>query len=577
MTTPIDGKTLTAVVNQLELECLDGFKPQATVAEPTRHALPMRSSFAFSIYCVTDSGYYTGQSTTDSHTAADCQGKINRFVRNIEAGLDRDVTGALQRDVHNRTLYLCYNPQTYASVRHSYCEACNSCSGDGSTRCHHCSNGYQTCSQCRSGYTSCYSCSGSGYRWENNRQVSCSSCSGGQIRCYSCSGSGRTTCSYCSGRGQLDCTPCNATGYFTHWMSAAARSRAEQSCQWHENQAPAWVNDYIRKALSGSAHISLNRAVPWRFAEATYQLQDTPFTVQAEGTLVALDANVSVDDRSEKGLFLAPDSVEVWSLHHVLDQAADNISQYVLRNPTAEVLKKYLHTRIAQYALESVNKPSALPAPIAAPQLLSNEGFQQIKTTIINSAKKYDKVRNLISVKRWLMESVLCTAVLLALVAAVNFVFPQANSAGLGLATFFTGLPHTLGSLNQSLLDGSGMDLPWLAGLIMMRLPLLAGLMAIAVLLMTLLGSGRAWSRLRLSYWFVISTLLAMGLVSQLQMAFEQPVAARWWTLQLLPDVALCGVLAGLLRARRSVFKNIGREVNSIGSAAFARMLNYKE
>lgn len=567
MTTLIDSKHLTDLVNSLELEYLNGFKPQATVSEPNRYSIKMRSSFAFSIHCVTDSGYYAGQSTVDSYSAADCQRKIEHFVRGIQAGVNPDVIRALQRDIKNRPLYLYHNPQTYASVRHNYCETCDSCSGAGSIRCHHCNNGYQTCYQCQSGYTSCYSCSGSGYRWENNRQVRCTSCSGGQIRCHSCSGSGRTTCGYCSGRGQLNCSPCDATGYFTYWMSAEARSQANQSCEWHKNEAPDWVNDYIRATLTTATHIPINRAVAWRFAEATYHLQELPYTVHAEGTLVALDAEVTIDDHSAKGLFLVPDTIEVWSLNHVLDHAANNINHYVRHQVSSDVLKQYLHTRLAQYALESVNKSSALPSPVSAPRLISDAGFQQIKTTIIDTAKKYDKARNLISVRRWIKESVLCTCFMLALVFAANFAFPQTNSTHIGLATFFNGLPQTLGHLHQILLDG----------LRITHLPILAGLMGAALLLMTVLGSGRAWSRFRLSYWFVITTLIALGLLSQLVAAFAQPVAANWWALHLIPDVALCGVLAGLFRARRYVFKNIGREINKIESDAFARMLNYKE
>lgn len=567
MTASIDGKHLTGFVNKLELEYLDGFKPQATVSEPTRYALNMSSSFAFSIHCVTDSGYYAGQSATDSYSAADCRAKIQSFVRTIEAGINIDVSRALQRDVKSRPLYLYHNPQTYDSTRHNYCEACGSCGGAGTTTCHRCSNGYQSCSQCYSGYSRCNSCSGSGYRWENNRQVSCGSCSGGQIRCYNCSGSGRTTCNYCSGRGQTDCSPCHATGYFTHWMSAEARSRAEQSCQWHEHEAAGWINDYIYQSLSAQTHISINRAVPWNFAEGSYQLEHLPYGVQVTGTLAAMDADITIDGSSHKGLFLTPDTVEVWSLNHALDDSVANINNYVINNLNAETLKKYLHTKLASYALESVNKPSALPAPVTAPQLLSDAGFSNIKSTIINSAKRYDKVRGLISFGRWAKESIVCTGILLALLFGVNFLLPQGNNAGMGLATFFASLPAILEVFQQGLLNGLNLES-------LITVPVLVGL---ALLLMTLLGSGRAWSRFRLSYWFVLSAAIAVGLFIQFEAAFSQPLAANWWAAALIPDAVLCGILAGLMRARRYVFKNIGREVHKIECDTFARMLNYKE
>lgn len=567
MTHSIDGKHLTGLVNKLELDYLDGFKPQATVSEPTRYSLSMRSSFTFSIRCVTDSGYYAGRSTTDSYSATDCRAKIQSFVRTIEAGVNTDVSQALRHDVKSRPLYLYHNPRTYDSTRHTYCEACGSCGGAGTTTCHRCTGGYQSCSQCYSGYSSCNSCSGSGYRWENNRQVSCGSCSGGQIRCYNCSGSGRTTCGYCSGRGQTDCSPCSATGYFTHWMSAEARSHTKQSCQWHESEAVGWLNDYINQTLSTQTHLSINRAVPWNFADGSYQLEHMPYTVQVTGTLSAMDADITINDSTRKGLFLVPDTVEVWSLDHALDDSLANINNYVINNLNADTLKKYLHTKLALFALESINKPSALPVPVAAPQLMSDAGFSNIKATIINSAKRYDKVRGLISVERWIKESILCTGIILALVFAVNFVLPQANSEVLGLASFFASLSTTLGLLHQLLMSGPSATL----------LLVLPGLIAVAVLLMTVVGSGRAWSRFRLSYWFVISTFVAFGLSGQLSVAFASPVAAHWWVFNLIPDVVLCGVLAGLFRARRYVYKNIGREVIMIESDAFARMLDYKE
>ena len=567
MTIAIDGKRLTSLVNNIELEYLNGFKPQASVAEPTQYVLKMSSTFSFSISCVTDSGYYAGRSTGDSYSAVDCQRKIDSFVKFIAADMNPDVTRALQHDVKSQPLYLYHNPKTYDSVKHSYCEACNSCSGAGQNTCHSCSGGYQTCSQCSSGYRYCFSCSGSGYRWENNRQISCGSCSGGQIRCHSCSGTGRTTCGYCSGRGQVDCNPCAATGYFTYWMSAEARSKGQQSCRWDQTQAPQWVNDYIHQTLSNHTHVPINRAVPWRFAEGSYQLEHTPFTVQVDGTLNAIEANVTVGNVSEKGLFLTPDTIEVWSLNHILDRSTHNISDYIHNNLDSDTLKKYLHTRMAQYALESINKPSTLPVAVTAPQLMSAASLTQVKDTIIKSAKQYDKVRNLISVGRWLGESVLCSAVLLGLIFGLNFLLPQANSTGLGLASFFNSVPTILEVLHSMLRGGLNLQVLWA----------ICMLMPIAVFLMTLLGSGRAWSRLRLSYWFVISAVLALGLYGQVQTAVAQPVAANWWAFGLIPDVVLCGVLAGLFRARRFVFKNIGREVDKMESAAFARMLNYKE
>lgn len=567
MTASVDGKYLTRFVNNLELEYLDGFKPQANVSEPTHHALNMRSSFAFSIRCITDSGSYPGQSATDSYSATECRGKIERFISAVNSGARAGVSLALQHDVESRPLHLYHSPRTYDSVKHSYCEACNTCSGAGSTHCYSCTGGYTSCNQCSHGYSSCNSCSGSGYRWENNRQVSCSSCSGGQVRCYGCSGSGRITCSYCRGQGRIDCSPCAATGYFTHWMSAEARSQGRQSCQWNASEAPEWVNDYLQTALSGEAHISINRAVPWRFAEGDYQLQSMPFTVEVTGTLKAMEADVRVGDNSRKGLFFMPDEVEVWSLGQTLDYSAHNISRYVIDNFHVDNLKKYLHTKMAHFALESVNKPSALPVPVAAPQLMSDSGFSHIKSTILNSAKKYDRVRGLISPRRWVLESILCSGVFLILLFAANFYLPDVDSAHLGLAPFFDSIPTSLGILHQAILKP-------IDGLYLILVLLLVGL---ATLLMALFGSGRAWSRLRLAYWVMVSALIATGLLLQLVAAIDAPVAPGWWAIKLIPDAVLCGVLAGLFRARRHVFRNVGKEVDKLECDTFARMLNYKE
>lgn len=567
MTASVDGKYLTRFVNNLELEYLDGFKPQANVSEPTHHALDMRSSFAFSIRCITDSGSYPGQSATDSYSATECRAKIERFISAVDSGDRANVSLALQRDVESRPLHLYHSPKTYDSVKHSYCEACNTCSGAGTTACYSCTAGYNTCYQCSHGYTNCTSCSGAGYRWENNRQVSCSSCSGGQVRCYGCSGSGRTTCDYCSGRGQINCSPCAATGYFTHWESAEARSQGRQTCQWDSNEAPEWINDYINTALSGKAHIPINRAVPWRFAEGDYQLQSLPYTVEVAGTLKAMEADVSVGDTSRKALFFMPDEVEVWSLGQTLDYSANNINRYVIDNFHTDNLKKYLHTKMARFALESVNKPSALPVPVAAPHLMSDSGFSHIKATILDSAKKYDRVRGLISPRRWVQESILCSSVFLILLFAANFYLPGIDSAHLGLAPFFDSVPTILSILHhEGMRQIEGMDL--------MVVLLLVGL---ATLLMTLFGSGRAWSRLRLGYWAVLSLLVATGLLLQLSAMVDAPVAPNWWAIQLIPDVVLCGILAGLFRARRHVFKNVGKEIDKLECDTFARMLNYKE
>lgn len=350
-------------------------------------------------------------------------------------------------------------------------------------------------------------------------------------------------------------------------MSAEARSQGRQTCGWNSDEAPGWINDYIKTTLSGEAHIPINRAVPWRFAEGNYQLQSMPYTVEVAGTLKAMEADVTVGDTSQKALFFMPDEVEVWSLGHTLDYSANNISHYVLKNFHADNLKKYLHTKMARFALESVNKPSALPVPVAAPRLMSDSGFSQIKSTILNSAKKYDRVRGLISTWRWALESVLCTSVFLILLFAANFFLPNVNSAHLGLVPFFDSVPAILSLLHHQGLKAVG-------GLELVLVLLLVGL---STLLMTLFGSGRAWSRLRLGYWAVLSALIATGLLIQLAAVLDAPVAPNWWAIDLIPDVVLCGVLAGLFRARRHVFRNVGKDIDKLECDTFARMLNYKE
>lgn len=567
MTIPVDEKKLTDFVNQIELEYLSGFKPQARASDLIYHSLNVNSTFSFSIHCVSDSGYTVGRLSADSYSSADCRGKIDHFIRGVRAGTNAKVIYSLQGDVKNRPLYLYHNPQTYDSVRHSYCESCNTCGGSGKNTCYQCSNGYISCHHCSSGYIHCYSCSGVGSRWENNRQVTCGQCSGGRLRCHICSGSGRTTCGWCYGQGEVNCSPCSATGYFTYWMSAEAGSKAEQACRWNLSESPEWINAYLKQSLVAQTHLPINRAVPWNFAKATYQLQTIPFKVNVDGLLNTVEANINIGDVFKKGLFLVPDTIEIWSLNNALDQAIGNISDYLNNNLNYDALKKYLQTKISHYALESINKPSSLPSPIAAPQLMSGEGFNQVKSTIIQVAKKYDNVRSLISPKRWLTESLVCSGVLVALLFFVNFFVPQANGTNIGLAAFFKSVPHLLGVLDYELSSGVKAE----------HLPVLFGLMGGGLLLMVVLGSGRAWSRFRLSYWFVIATLVVTGLIWQLDIALQQPVVANWWAFNLIFDAVLCGVLAGLFRARRYVYKNIGREINKLESDAFARILNYKE
>ncbi|WP_141229408.1 hypothetical protein [Cellvibrio mixtus] len=567
MTALVDGQQLTAAVNSIEREYLDGFKPQATVVEPVNYAVDMESTFTFSIHCTTDNGYSAGQSATDSYSLSDCSRKINHFITEATSGLNPKINEALKHDVKTQPLYTYNNPRNYASVLHNYCEACNNCSGRGCNTCRSCTNGYNSCYHCSSGYSSCYSCSGSGYRWENNRQISCNQCSGGRVRCHYCSGSGRTTCSNCNGRGEINCNPCSATGYLTYWMSATASSSTKQTCKWNPGQAPDWLDDYLTVALAGKAHIPVNRAVPWRFAEAHYQVEHLPFTVNVNGVLKAADANIAIGDYTAKGLFLVPDKIEVWSLNNVLDKSAYNISDFVENNFTNELLKKYLNTRLSKYALESVNKQSLLPRPIASATLLSDSGFNKVKATIIESAKKYDKARRFISPKRWLVESLLCSVVIMAVLSGLNFMLPAGNSSGLGIAHFVKDIPTILGHWHLNLMRGEGLRGAVLIPILM--LPTLA--------FMTLLGSGRAWSRLRLTYWFVASVLLIAGIIAQTNILFKGTTPANWWSFSLIPDVILCGALAGLLRARRYVYKNIGKEVKKLESDAFARMLNYKE
>lgn len=557
---------------ELEQRFLGGFEPTSRTLDYQRFEVPMRTRFSVNVRCEISSSYVSGNRGADSFDESDCDRKINEYKNECVNGQNFLVNNTLAKILRQDPLGASTRSIELDRVTHSYSCTCSRCRGAGQVSCS-CNNGYVSCSSCGGmGSRSCGLCNG-GYRWDGNRQVVCGSCSYGKVNCYVCSSSGRCRCGACAGSGKLDCVNCDATGYFTYTYTAVAYSQGSQSCAWNKDTAPAWMNKFIADSLQGVCHLDFNRAVPWVLPSAQFSF-DTglPYSAQLEGTLVGIQANIENGSHKTTASFLYPETLLPLHMGHFLDNSVAVALAQTQARATTEQLAVLCKTPLALSALERLTADSKPMGEVTHASMLSDGAFAKIKSALIDHAKRYESARKSVSVTRVLVNTAISFILLMAIAVGVNIFWPApVNTAQLGIAGFLQTAPLIFTVTHAQLMTGNLGAAIMVATLVFFP----------SLLLMGFFGSGKAWSHTRLPVWLVVGWLVFCALYVQIMIVLQTAQAESgvqyWWCLALVPDLILLATLMGILRARRYVYKNIGKEIKNIGCVPFERMLKYKE
>lgn len=558
-------------LHEIEQTFLGGFAPRSRTLDFQRSELPMRTRFSVNIRCEVKTSYVSGQRACDSLSERDCNHKINQYQNRCINGENIHANNALAKALQQDPLRTATRALELDSVKHSYSCECDRCSGRGQVSCS-CSNGYVSCSSCGGmGSRTCGSCSG-GYRWDGNRQVPCS-CNYGKVNCYACSASGRCRCSTCGGSGSINCSNCDATGYFTYTRTALAYSSGRQTCVWDKEAAPAWMHTFITTSLQGNCHIDLNRALAWDISSAQFSFdKGLPYDAQLDGRLVGVHANVENGSHETSAYFFYPETLLPFHMGHFLDNSVAAALTHTQASGTTEQLGVLCKTPLALAALEGLTVDSKPGGDVTHASMLSDSAFARIKTALISHAKRYEQARKSINITRLLVNSAISFILLMAVAVGLNVLWPApVNTAQLGIVGFLQTAPFILTTTHAQLMAGNLGFVFTIATLVFFP----------SLLLMGFLGSGKAWSYTRLPIWLAVGWLVFCALYMQIMSVLQTAPAASgvqyWWCLALLPDLLLLAALMGILRARRYVYKNIGKEIKKIGCVPFERMLKYKE